>query len=791
MIKLPPLFLLIAATLAAIGSLTAATDPVPGNPPAEIPTAAFQQSMIWTEAAPKAEGDPVFVAFRKAFHLAAKPKVAELRIFADLRYLLWVNGRYVLRGPVRFDPKAPQFDVVDIASFLQQGENSVAVLVLARARNNAMMRHVPGLAAELRATDPAGRVQLVKTDETWRWNDKTSYQTPVLKYNQGTWSDRVDARILGDAWTKPGFDDSGWRAAQKTDGSAWGPMRPRTMALLTQTPVPAKPVGAETYPVQIPAGKTVVFDAGRMVQGFLAIELDAAEGSELAIEPAQRFDGTKVGDTHEFKTLYTAKSGRQTYLSTGSYGCRYVAVTALSGNATVTGVTLVDRRYPYNDAGRFTSSDPFLDELWKRAVHTVRMCSEDGYLDSALREQNEWMGDAAVAGYPVARVTLAGPSEPSRSDAELMKNVLRHIAQSQLTDGRLLAHHPSQSVDIHAYIEDYSCLWVQGVREVYEQTGDKALVREMWPVLLKQMEWFLVRRTHHGLVHAREFVMFDNPLKYKYCEGATLNAFVYKALVDAAVLGDVIGETKQAAAYREAAGQLARSFNEHLWNDKRGTYNSAILDFKPAEPSAHAALMALNRGLVPESRRASVRKWLQANTDKIGMPYTHYWLFEEQYRSDTPEQDLAALQGMRKKWESVLKRTDTGTLTEGYGSGESCHNFGAVPAYFLSSYVLGVRMDGPASKKHLLIEPRPGDLTHAGGIVVTGLGPVPVEWRREGSKFSISFTVPPGATATLRVPANGTSGQMLLDGKPAAAKPDGRYLTVEVPSGKHSAVVTQ
>ena len=712
----------------------------------------LQQNMIWTEASPTSEGDPIFVAFRKTFALAAQPKVAELRIFADLRYQLWVNGRYVVRGPVRFDPKAPQFDVVDLASYLQPGENSLAVMVLSRARDNAMMRHVPGLAAELRLTDASGKVGFVKTDESWRWNDKTSYQTPVLKYNQGTWSDRVDARILGDEWTKPGFDDSQWRTAQKTDGTAWGPMRPRTIALLSQTPVPAKPVGAETCPVQIPAGKTVVFDAGKMIQGYLVIELDASEGSELAIEPALRFDGTKVGETYEFKTLYTAKAGRQTYLSSGSYGCRYVAITTVKGNATVGGVTFVDRRYPYTDAGSFTSSDPFLDELWKRAVHTMRILSDDGFMDSALREQNEWMANA-VAAYPVTRVALAGPGEPLRSDAELMKNLLRHIEQSQLSDGRLLAHHPSQSVDIHAYIEDYCCVWVEGIRQVYENTGDKALVREMWPALLKQMDWFLVRRTHRGLVFAREFVCFDNPVAYKYGEGATLNAFVYKALVDSAYLGDVLGETMQATAYRDAADQLARSFNQHLWNEKAGTYNAAIIDFKPAAPSFMAALFALNRGLVPEDRRARVTKWMLANTDKLGLPYAHYWLFEEQYRCDTPEQDLAALQGMRKRWDDVMKRTDTGTLTESYNGGEACHTFGAVPAYFLSSYVLGARMDGPVWKKHLLIEPRPGDLTHAEGVVVTELGLVPVEWKREAGSFSIAFTVPPGATATLRVPS--------------------------------------
>ena len=140
-------FLLCSVCLLGIGWLSAKaqTDP------------SLQQTMIWTEAAPSSEGDPVFVAFRKTFPLVTQPKAAELRIFADLRYQLWVNGRYVVRGPVRFDPQAPQFDVVDIAVYLQPGMNSLAVMVLSRANNNAMMRHVPCLAAELRLTDVSGK----------------------------------------------------------------------------------------------------------------------------------------------------------------------------------------------------------------------------------------------------------------------------------------------------------------------------------------------------------------------------------------------------------------------------------------------------------------------------------------------------------------------------------------------------------------------------------------------------------------------------------------------------------
>ena len=64
--------------------------------------ARLQSSMIW--AGRETDGEPVAVTFRKTFPLEKAPNQAPLSIFADARYILWVNGRYVERGPGRFQP---------------------------------------------------------------------------------------------------------------------------------------------------------------------------------------------------------------------------------------------------------------------------------------------------------------------------------------------------------------------------------------------------------------------------------------------------------------------------------------------------------------------------------------------------------------------------------------------------------------------------------------------------------------------------------------------------------------
>lgn len=72
------------------------------------------------------------VHFRRAFELPQAvdgPMRVPLRVSADARYLLWVNGAEVGRGPVRSQPRRLRYDEYDIAARLRPGRNVIAVLV--------------------------------------------------------------------------------------------------------------------------------------------------------------------------------------------------------------------------------------------------------------------------------------------------------------------------------------------------------------------------------------------------------------------------------------------------------------------------------------------------------------------------------------------------------------------------------------------------------------------------------------------------------------------------------------
>jgi hypothetical protein len=66
-----------------------------------------------------------FALFRKMITLDALPKSAHGWITADSRYRLTVNGRHVQWGIAPSDPRTPDVDLVDLAPYLQKGQNAV------------------------------------------------------------------------------------------------------------------------------------------------------------------------------------------------------------------------------------------------------------------------------------------------------------------------------------------------------------------------------------------------------------------------------------------------------------------------------------------------------------------------------------------------------------------------------------------------------------------------------------------------------------------------------------------
>lgn len=90
-----------------------------------------QTHWIWLgEWSAQDREEPALVLFRKKLCFTDKPKLVRLRISADSRYKLYINGKLAEMGPSRGDRQIWHYDEIDILPYLVEGKNVFAVQVL-------------------------------------------------------------------------------------------------------------------------------------------------------------------------------------------------------------------------------------------------------------------------------------------------------------------------------------------------------------------------------------------------------------------------------------------------------------------------------------------------------------------------------------------------------------------------------------------------------------------------------------------------------------------------------------
>ncbi|MCH4147678.1 MAG: alpha-L-rhamnosidase N-terminal domain-containing protein [Prevotella sp.] len=745
-----------------------------------------------------------YVVFRKKFKIQKVSRNTDVEIFADSRYLLWINGQYVMRGPCRFNPASPDYDQKNISDYLHKGNNTIVVLAhyYGNSINGHIMKAQPALT--LRLVDAQTGMEFVKTDPTWKCSDKVSYQPAHMSWNSVT--DNIDGRIDGRQWMMPDYDDSHWAFAHKISTPLLGNLKlnelplPRETKLDSLELLPQRVLLERCLPVTLQEGKEIIIDYRRMALVYTKISLSAQQNSELSFSFASRYRNGKIEESFGRNNRYIAKEGQQTFMSTDQWGGHYMVLKCLKGNITINHLELFERFYPFERLGSFESNDTLLNEVWDMGVRTIEAVCDDAY-GSDIRERNEWLQDPAEPNFVTTQVALVAPSTDGKSmvlsDSRLLKNLLRHAYLGQLPDGRIRATFPTDrgDYDCHYFIDDYACQFIEALRMYYEATGDKPFVKEVWNGVVKQLDWFAKRIQSDGLVLAREYCSFDNPLAYITCQGATINAYIFKAYKDAAYLAKEL-DNPIYKVYLQQAEKLSIAYNKLLWNPQEQAFNSAIKDGEILKPTVHAQLMALYSEIIDKDKKEGAWKWFLNNyknkgrcrvcnnpdylkaiesKDGVDMPVTYYWVLSEFYKRDTTKFDLEALSEIRRRWTPMLAYTkDEGTLAEvfadekGGGISESCHNYGAVPVYFLSSYVLGVRRSGSVWKKELLINPRIGDLQYARGKVVTQFGVIGMDWQREenGKKLVVKVTGPNDIKYVWKIPNLGIKTDVFLNGNP-------------------------
>jgi alpha-L-rhamnosidase len=743
---------------------------------------------------PNATAADFHCVFAKEVSLAATPSLAMLHLFTFTRYRLYVNGNYIGRGPCRYQNQPPEYDSRDIRSWLQPGPNLLVVLVHRDAPTGRIMHHDPGFVAALEIAH-GGKRQVVATDASWLSMPELSFGPRAQAWS--SIEEHIDARKITD-WARPDLTLPIWQPSVVVSGR--GEMRffPRSAPLQLEK---VRPWSSDSpaLPIDLSSGDEIEFRLPEIAQAFHLLEMNAAEDSSLEVSYALP-QGQASG-----RCTYAARSGVQTWMGGDTFAFDRLRLRVTAGHVRLTHAAAFEVRYPFERSASFACSDPFLGQLWNICARSLEILSEDAYVDCADRERVEWTDNSPPA-FDCTRVMMRGPYEEVKAhwgDSRLLGALLRRIALTQQPDGQLKAHSCSERFDIHAIMEDRTCDWVVQLRAYLESSGDTELVRELWPVSARLLDWYRQRLTARGLVLAREWEVWDNPLRYQVCEGAGLNAMVHRAIVDASTLASRIGRQGDAQRLAQEAQRLQSDYNRLLWNEQESAYDGAL--FGPNSeirsqsghafpgpivdgrfrPTTQANLFALYGGIVPRERIPSVRKWVLNHLEEVREPMSHYYLFHMLYAMEDKQQDEAILGLMRTGWRNQVE-SEWHTTWEGLekDGGSRVHIYGMNPGYFLTAFVLGARREGPVDQRTILIEPRFSGLDWAKGVCVTEFGPVEMEWKIGGThRPEITCTVPGNVRATLRVSFVDASDVLEINGAVAPVRRANGWLEATLLSG--------
>lgn len=197
---------------------------------ADLP--ALSAKWIWVEGQDVHAYNQTVLA-RKRFR-SGPAESATLRITADSFYRVLINDRWVADGPCRSWPSHYQYDVLDVAPYLNEGRNEI--LVIARYFGVGDFHRVPqqaGLLAQLDIRTAAGRSITVPTDASWEMADAPAWlrETPKVSIQMEP-AEFYDARQAGNP------DFSGAAVLFEPANGPWQNLQPRDVALMNRQPRP-------------------------------------------------------------------------------------------------------------------------------------------------------------------------------------------------------------------------------------------------------------------------------------------------------------------------------------------------------------------------------------------------------------------------------------------------------------------------------------------------------------------------------------------------------------------------
>ncbi len=415
----------------------------------------------WIALAYDPREDLGVLAYRNRFHLDNVPAHASIRVSADNRYKLFVNGHMVSFGPQRGDSAHWFYETLDIAPYLKEGDNLIWALVWAFGwmAPMAQMAVRSGFVfeSEIEGLSTPGKWEAARVKS---WDFAMMHSGMEHFYIDIGPGEIWDGRSFPD-WQQIPVEDLGWKpphvirtAAPR--GATWEPH----WGLVPRSIPPMRYHLRKGWPqvcrggFMLPGGRELLLDYGELLCAFPQIAFEGPEGAEVTITYAESLwgaDGEK-GNRNDVEDKEMRGYEDKVILGRGTTEFeplwwrtyRYLSIRATADVRVK--IDAVETGYPYEVESSFEADDPRVKPIWNVAVRTAERCAGENYFDCPYYEQLQYAGDTRIQA--LIHYYLS-------TDRALTRNAVDQFGWSLMENGMTQSRYPNRVTQI---IPPF-CLW--------------------------------------------------------------------------------------------------------------------------------------------------------------------------------------------------------------------------------------------------------------------------------------------------------------------------------------------
>ena len=784
---------------------------------ADAPHHEWKASWVTHPTAPLRE--PLVLHFRRNLDLQSVPATYLVRVSADNRFILYVNGARAGDGPARGDLAHWRYERFDIAPLLKPGHNLITATVwnFGVYAPIAQFTDRTAFLLESEADGPTG----ISTPKGWEVEQEQGHRpldrtSVTLKtYMAAGPGEEIDASKYDWNWNT-GAPGGNWvpvaspmrdsifvgvqlaHSADTTGDNPWG-LIPDTLPHMEYKPTGAGSIlslddianeqpGLSHFPEQSAGLPShihvhVTLDRKSLTTAYPELTVSGGKGSHIVITYSEALYDSEHHKGDRDALDYTAANGTKhprvalgltdSFLPDGGQHrvfmplwwrtWRYLDLDITTGDEPLTLESLKAyfTAYPFEERAKFESGDADLDKIWEISWRTARLDAHETYMDTPYYEQLQYIGDTRIQS--LISYTVA-------NDDRLAQQAIAAFDHSRIPEGITRSRYPSS---LPQNIPTFSLLWIGMLHDYWMYRPDPQLVRDSIPGTRGILNWFAKYETPSGLLGQLPWWSFidwvpsgDLPTYDSKGRSCATSLQYLGALIDAADLERNLGDARLAERYDQKIPRLRSALTSLCWVADRG-----MVADNPDHKffSQQSNILGVLYDVIPRDRQRDVLNGVLAiepGTTPNGILsasyYFRYYLARALEHAGMADDYLKSLDPWRK-----LLPQHFSTWPEIPGDTRSdSHAWSSHPIFDMLTLVAGVEPASPGFAT-VRVAPHLGSLNSLKATFPHPQGDIKLEYHRSGKGLDASIDLP----GTL-------SGVFEFNGQTRPLKPGSNSITI-------------